>query len=61
LALTELVKEPRANTLVRLKSTVRALSAVNPAGFAAGASVTPPEEGRYTPPKAIERALAVFQ
>ncbi len=58
---TELLKEPRANMLVRLRSTVGELSAVSPAGFAASASMAPSEDGTYTPPSARERALAVVQ
>jgi hypothetical protein len=61
LVFTELLKEPLAKILVRLRSTVRPPTMTKPAGFAVSESITPPCDGRYTPPRAMERALAVFQ
>ena len=57
--LAEFENEPRASTVDTFMSTVRPPRAVNPAGLADRASMTPVDEGTYTPPRARDCALVV--
>jgi len=60
LLFTELLKEPRANTLERLRLRVGLETYVSPAGFVESAPIASEDDGAKAPPSAKELVLAEF-